>query len=156
MDKGPRIRSGLLVLDLDLVKKNDRIEHTKVGINPPVKICSQQQTERFDAWVDQRNRSIRNSAVDAFIAEVDLKLWLAPDQKDMLTVWIDKKHGQQVERRLESPQTQRQDIVMLGRESVKIRQDSNIRREVAAILRESQQNQCIRSIEPELDRLGNQ
>ena len=145
---------GFVMLDLTKKKKNSDVEHQRIWINALEKTLSDQQNKKLEASLEQRKNSLRKFAVNAFIAKVDLKLLLSLDQREQLTVFVDKHHGQQLAEELETPKIQNQGVMILGEGQATISPDANIHSEVAAILSQSQRNQWIRSFRPELDRLG--
>lgn len=143
---------NFVMLDLNPDAKNKDAEYQTIWTSTIKKTLSEQQTKKLDSWLDQRKSFIRNSAVDNFIAKVDLKLLLSRDQREKLTVWVDKNHGQQLAERIASPPVQNQGVIFLGQGQAIIQPDATIHLEVAAILSDSQQNQWLRSFQPELDR----
>lgn len=143
---------GFVMLDLSRDTENNDAEDQSIWTSTIKKTLSEQQSEKLKSWVDQRKSFVRKCAVDAFIAKVDLKLLLSTDQREKLTVWVDMNYGRHLATRLETPPIQDRGIVVLGQGQIVNELDANIPREVALILSESQQNQWIRSVQPDLDR----
>lgn len=64
------------------------------------KVVTKEQREQYDAAVKARAAFARKSAVAAFIAKVDLKLLLSPDQRTKLTALVDEEFGKEMAKRV--------------------------------------------------------
>lgn len=62
-------------------------------INAIKTIVSKEQKEKYDDAVKKRQAFIRKTAVAAFVAKVDQKLLLSPDQRKKLTDLVDEEFG---------------------------------------------------------------
>lgn len=84
---GPAGRSGGVAKEVRWVKAVE-------------KVVTKEQREQYAAAVKARAAFARKSAVAAFIAKVDLKLLLSPDQRTKLTALVDEEFGKEMAKRV--------------------------------------------------------
>lgn len=72
------------------------IEQENVWTSAVAKTLTFEQMEQLNQWQTQRQQRTRKSAVARYVANVDRKLFLSPEQMKRMTLWIDDNLGEQL------------------------------------------------------------
>ena len=75
---------------------NTNVEDHKIWKSAIKKVLDEEQTKKWDEWLEQRNAYQRRVAVENFVAKVDRKLLLSPEQREELAKYVDEKHGKKL------------------------------------------------------------
>lgn len=127
------------------------IEDERIWKMSVKKVLTDDQNQKLSSWQEQRKRNIQQTAVASFVARVDMKLLLSPEQRDRLTSWIDEHHGAKLATRFEQQQTTQPGFVVLNQ--MPVEKLATVGGPVAEILNESQCEVWASSFRTELDQL---
>lgn len=75
---------------------NTNVENSKIWKTAIKKVLSEDQSKKWDEWQEQRDAYQRRVAVEQFVAKVDRKLLLSPEQREELAKYVDEKHGKKL------------------------------------------------------------
>ncbi len=113
-------------------------------------ILTDEQMQRYRASQAERQKFIRKAAVDQFVAEIDLKLFLHADQREGITKIIDKKFGDKLVDALRFFELNRNRGFVVNNGPRKPKYDKLVK----DILSADQLQEWNRSVEPRLEELG--
>ncbi len=94
-----QVRRGMQVFDFSTF--SGEIDSQKTWISAVEKTLTPQQLEDWATWQKRRLEQNRKAAVEVFVAKIDLKLLLSPDQRSQMTRWIDQEFGTQLVKQLQ-------------------------------------------------------
>ena len=146
-DKGQFVRNFAFVMR---VKPSVLIESSKLWKKSLDTILDDKQMELYLASKKERERFIRKAAVDQFVAEVDLKLFLESEQRTALTEVIDKKFGDKLVDAIRFADLNRNRGFIANNN----KREPKYTKLVKDILSKEQLKEWVRSVEPRLDELS--
>lgn len=136
---------------------DSNVENNKIWKSAVKKVLDEDQTKKWDEWLEKRNAYQRRVAVEQFVAKADRKLLLSPQQREELAKYVDEKHGKKLLRRATS--NNRNDMGMnfiingqLGGQNAAA--DDEADAQLKEILSESQLQEWQDSMEGQLSGMG--
>ncbi len=133
-----------------------QVDKNKVWTSAVKKVLTEEQTNKWNEWSEQRAVYQRRVAVKNFIAKVDRKLLLAPEQRDELIKYVDESYGKELYEQSQTDSPYGMDMFFdggMGMQGGAAPDDAD--EALKKILSESQLTEWMNSFEGQLSNLGN-
>ena len=135
------------------------VEKNKVWKSAIKKVLTEEQAAKWNAWVKDREAFLQRVAVNGFIAKVDRKLLLSPEQREKLTAHVDSKHGKKLAKQAADQDANQfgMNVFFAGAMAAQFGGNEDNEKEedpVQSILNESQYEQWKEAFVPQLDQLA--
>ncbi len=128
-----------------------QVEKNKVWKSAVKKVLNEEQTTKWKDWVEQRGVYQRRVAVENFIAKVDRKLLLAPEQRDELLKYVNESYGKELyEQQSQTDSSYGIMVISNGGSAALNDADEALKK----ILSESQLTEWMQSFEGQLSNMG--